>query len=58
MKIIHQIEYTVPIKNGYRYSCKTSVIRNKRLTTKGLEKILRKSIPNAVVTSMSTTIYS
>lgn len=58
MKIVHQIEYTVPTKDGYRYSCNTSVVRNKRLSYKGLERILRKSIQNAVVTSVSTTIYS
>lgn len=58
MKIVHQIEYTVPTKEGYRYSCNTSFVRKTRLTNKGLENILRKNIKNAVVTSVSTVIYS
>lgn len=60
MKIYHSIEYTVPAPSygaGTREQCHTAIIRPRRLTANGCERIIRRDHPEAIVTRLECLIY-
>lgn len=62
MKILHNITYTTPshAHNGAPYESAAGLIRGRRLTHAGAQRILRRERqnPNLVVTMIQTAVYA
>lgn len=57
MTIRNDVTYTVPLR-GARVECHVTLYRDRRLTTRGAERIIRKlDTPDAIVTRIETATW-